>query len=84
MPKFELDCRTGMMQVKRDKPPPGDQVFRQVKRIYGELITRNGIADDTINSIITKVKSGTRNIHYLGVKTRAEQEIGYYILRQFN
>lgn len=84
MPKFELDCRTGMMKIKHDSTPPGDFLFRQVKRVHGALIMRNGITDDAILNMIAKVKSGTRNIRYLSASTKAEQEIAYFILRQFN
>ncbi len=57
-------------------------MLQKVKRVHQPLMVRHGISDEWVVQLIDRVLSGTRNINYLNAKTRAEQEIAYFILRE--
>lgn len=80
--RFGLNTRTGLIERTQPQTPSGQEMLQKVKRMYGTLIHRGVVTEAKVNQIITKVQSGTRNIHYLDVKTPAEREVANYILRE--
>lgn len=63
--KFELNRRTGQVQIVKSEPKTVADIMVGVKRQFRYAIQRDNIQDSEILDIINKVAAGTRNVRYL-------------------
>jgi hypothetical protein len=80
--RFGLNPRTGLVERTASQTPSSQEMLQRVKRVYATLIHRGLITEEQVNQMITKVQSGTRNIHYLDATTPQAREVAHFILRE--
>lgn len=86
MPRFEIDCRTGGVRLKQEPKLTNEQIVKQVKQVHYRLVAAHKITDDELKTLVQKIMTGTRNLHYLTTQenhTRLK-DVATYIIREFS
>jgi hypothetical protein len=86
MPRFEIDCRTGQVGIKKPQTYTNDQIMRRVKQVHYRLVVTHNITDVELTSLIGKIMSGTRNLHYLTTQENNHRlkDVASFIIREFS
>ena len=86
MPRFEINCRTGQVGIKQEPKLTNEQIVKRVQQVHYRLVAVHKITDDELKTLVQKIMTGTRNLHYLTNKdnhTRLK-DVATYIIREFS
>lgn len=86
MPRFEINCRTGQVGIKQEPKLTNDQIVKRVKQVHYRLVAAYKITDDELKTLVEKIMTGTRNLHYLTNKDNHMRlkDVATYIIREFS
>jgi hypothetical protein len=84
--KFNLNPRTGRVELNRPEHKPVDEILREVKGHRRDLIRAHSITDEELRMLIIRIVSGTRNVQYLarGTDYARLKDLIAYIVREYS
>lgn len=86
MNRFQVDCRTGQVRIKEQPKLTNDQIVKRVKQVHYRLVAAYNITDDELKTLVQKIMTGTRNLHYLTTAENHQRlkDVATYIIREFS
>ncbi len=86
MNRFQIDCRTGRVRIAEEPKLTHDQIVKRVKQVHYRLVAAYKITDDELNTLVQKIMTGTRNLHYLTTAENHQRlkDVATYIIREFS
>jgi hypothetical protein len=86
MPRFVIDCRKGQVVLQQPPKLTNEQIVKRVKEVHYRLVAAHKITDEELKTLVQKIMTGTRNLHYLTTPEnhRRLTDVATYIIREFS
>jgi hypothetical protein len=82
--KYQLNIRTGQVEVYRPRHKTVSEIVLDVKRRRGDLIRAHTVSDEELTVLVTKIAGGIRNTQYLAKGDHHRlKDLASFIVREY-